>query len=85
VATNTTVVPTDAAYEEFVVKVGIDGAVTCYRNSVAYPVYSVGTTPLVFDAGDTIIPFVRSVNISAGDPDVVINHLISVADPNWIS
>lgn len=85
VATNTTVVPTDAAYEEFVVKVDIDGAVTCYRNGVKYPVYSVGTTPLVFDAGDTIIPFVRSVNISAGDPDVVINHLISVADPNWIS
>jgi len=85
VATNTTVVPTDAAYEEFVVKVAISGAVTCYRNGVAYPVYSVGTTPLVFDAGDTIIPFVRAVNNGGGDPDVIINQLLSVASTNWLS
>jgi hypothetical protein len=85
VATNTTVAPTDAAYEEYIVKVDIDGNVTCFRNGVEYPVYSVGTTPLVFDAGDTMIPFVRAVNNGGGDPDVIINQLLSVADPNWIS
>jgi hypothetical protein len=85
VATNTTVVPTDAAVEEFVVKVDITGLVTVSRNGITYPVYSAGTTPLVFDAGDTIIPFYRSVNISAGDPDVILSQLISVADINWLS
>jgi hypothetical protein len=85
VATNTTIVPTDAAVEEFVVKVDITGLVTVSRNGIVYPVYSVGTTPLAFDAGDTIIPFVRSVNISGGDPDVIVSQLISVADINWLS
>jgi len=85
VATNTTVVPTDAAAEEFVVKVAANGAVTCIRNGVTYPVYSAGTTPLVFDAGDEMIPFVRAVNISGGDPDVIVSQLLSVADVNWLS
>jgi hypothetical protein len=39
----------------------------------------------VFDANDEIIPFVRAVNISAGDPDVVVSQLVAVADPNWLS
>ena len=85
VATNTTIVPTDAAVEEYIVKVDIEGNVTCFRNGVEYPVYSVGTTPLVFDSGDTIIPFVRSVNISGGDPDVVVSQLIAVAEKDWVS
>jgi len=85
VATNTTVVPTDAAYEEYVVKVAISGAVTTIRNGVEYPVYSAGTTALVFDAGDTMIPFVRAVNNGGGDPDVIINQLLSVASTNWLS
>lgn len=85
VATNTTVVPTDAAYEEYVVKVAISGAVTAIRNGVTYPVYSVGTTPLVFDAGDTMIPFIRAVNNGGGDPDVIINQLLSVANTQWLS
>lgn len=85
VATNTTVAPTDSAYEEYIVKVDINGAVTCFRNGVEYPVYSVGTTPLVFDAGDTMIPFVRAVNNGGGDPDVIINQLISVASTGWVA
>lgn len=85
VATNTTVVPTDAAVEEFIVKVDISGNVSCFANGVKYPVYSVGTTPLVFDAGDEMIPFVRSVNISAGNPDVVMSQLIAVASTDWLS
>ena len=84
VATNTAVVPTDAAVEEYVVKVDMDGNVTCFRNGVKYAVYSVGTTPLAFDAGDTIIPFFLTVNIGAGDPDVITSQLIAVADKNWL-
>ena len=79
VATNTAVVPTDAAVEEFIVSVDATGAVTCKANGVTYPVYSVGTTALVFDAGDEMIPFVRSVNISGGDPDVIASQLLSTA------
>lgn len=85
VATNTTVVPTDAAYEEYYINIAISGAVTVKRNSVTYPVYSVGTTALVLDAGDQFIASVRSVNISGGDPDVVLNQLIVTAGPSWLS
>lgn len=84
VATNTTVVPTDAAYEEFVVSVSITGAVTVKRNGVSYPVYSAGTTPLVFDAGDEIIPSFRYTNVSTGAPGLVVNHSIAVA-ADWLS
>jgi hypothetical protein len=85
VATNTTIVPADASVEEYVVKIAINGAVTVSRNGVTYPVYSVGTTALILDAGDSIIPFVRAVNISAGDPDVIVSQIIAVADKNWLS
>lgn len=85
VATNTTVVPTDAAYEEYTVSVAINGAVTVTRNGVTYPVYSVGTTALVLDAGDTFIPFFRSVNISGGTPAVVANQFIATANQSWLA
>jgi hypothetical protein len=85
VATNTTVVPTDDVYEEFVVCVDIEGVVTVKRNNVTYPVYSVGTTPLVLDAGEAMIPTVRAVNVGDGNPDVVINQLIAVASTNWLN
>jgi hypothetical protein len=84
VATNTTVVPTDAAYEEYVVNVDINGVVTAKRNGVTYPVYSAGTTALVFDAGDEMIPFFLNTNIGGGDPDTVVNHSIATSTINWL-
>ena len=83
VATNTTVVPTDAASEVFEVRVDATGLVTALRNGVVYPVYSVGTTPLVLDAGDVVIPTVRAVNVGGGDPDVVISELLAVNSDDW--
>jgi len=77
-STSTGVAPTDAAYLTVEVNVAVSGAVTCKLNDVTYPVYSAGATALVFDAGDIMIPFVRAVNISAGDPDLVLNEIAAV-------
>jgi hypothetical protein len=83
VSTSTTIVPTNAAYLTVEVLVNKAGVVTCKLNDVVYPVYSAGTTPLVFDAGDIMIPFVRAVNISGGDPDLVLNEVAAVASASW--
>ncbi len=78
VSTSTAVAPTDAAYLTVEVLVAVNGAVTCKLNDVTYPVYSAGTTALIFDAGDIMIPFVRAVNIGGGDPDLVLNEVAAV-------
>jgi len=78
VSTSTTIVPTDAAYLTVEVLVAVSGLVTCKLNDVTYPVYSAGTTALIFDAGDIMIPFVRAVNIGGGDPDLVLNEVAAV-------
>jgi hypothetical protein len=83
VATNTTIVPTDSASETFEIRVDGTGLVTALYNSVVYPVYSVGTTPLVLDAGDILIPTVRAVNVGGGDPDVIISELLAVNADDW--
>lgn len=85
VATNTTIVPVDAAQDEFIVKVDKTGLVSVFYQGVKYPVYSAGTTPLTFDAGDEMIWFVRSVNISGGDPDVTLNQRLVLPSADWIS
>ncbi len=85
VATNTTTVPTDSASETFEIRVGIDGAVTAYYNGVSKVIYSAGTTQLVFDAGDVLIPTVRAVNVSNGDPDVIISELLALPSSDWKS
>jgi len=78
VETTTTVVPIDGSHEEYVVCVDINGVVTTKYNGVTYPVYSVGTTPMVFEAGDEIIPTYRYTNISTGDPDLVCSYFIGM-------
>jgi hypothetical protein len=83
VATNTAVVPADGASETFEIRVDGSGIVTALYNSVVYPVYSVGTTPLVLDAGDILIPTVRAVNVGGGDPDVIISELLAVNADDW--
>jgi len=83
VSTSTAIAPTDAAFLTVEVLVNKAGVVTCKLNDVTYPVYSVGTTALVFDAGDIMIPFVRSVNIGGGDPDLVLNEFAAVPTSTW--
>lgn len=85
VATNTTTVPTDGASEVFEIRVDTAGAVTAWYNGVSKVIYSAGTTALVLDAGDIVIPTVRAVNISGGDPDVIISELLALPSNNWKS
>jgi len=83
VSTSTTIVPADTAYVTVEVLVNKLGTVTCKLNDVVYPVYSAGTTALVFDAGDIMIPFVLYANISTGDPDLVLNEVIALPTASW--
>ena len=83
VSTSTAIAPTDAAYLTVEVLVNKAGTVTCKLNDVTYPVYSAGTTALIFDAGDIMIPFVRAVNIGGGDPDLVLNEVVAVPSASW--
>jgi len=84
VATNTTVVPTDSASETYEVRVDTNGVVTALRNGVVYPVYSAGTTALVLDAGDVMIPTIRAVNVGGGDPDVIVSEWLAVPSNDWM-
>lgn len=85
VSTSTAVAPTNAAYLTAEVLVKKDGTVTCKLNDVVYPVYSAGTTALILDDGDIMIPFIRYANISTGDPDLVLNEVIAIPTANWKS
>jgi len=80
VATASAASYTDAVAALLVVKVAIDGTVTCQVNGTSYPVYSAGTTALILDAGDVMIPFYQHVNIGSGDPAVSISEFFAVAD-----
>jgi hypothetical protein len=78
VATDTAVNFTDAVSAMMWVKVDINGNVTCFLNGTEYPVYSAGTTDLVFDAGDEMIAFYQHLNIGGGDPAVTISEFFAV-------
>ncbi len=79
------IVPADTVSYLIQFKVAIDGSVTAYVNGVSYPIYSVGTTPLVFDAGDEMIPFYQIVNIGSGDPGSIMSQFFAVATDSLIS
>lgn len=79
VSTSTGIAPTDAAYLTVEVQVALNGTVTAKLNDISYSILSAASTPLVFDAGDIMIPFVRYANISTGDPDLVLNEIGAVA------
>ena len=83
VSTSTAIAPVDTAYVTVEVLVSVLGAVTCKLNDITYPVYSAGTTPLVFDSGDIMIPFVRYANVATGDPDLVLNEVIVLPSTRW--
>lgn len=83
VPTDTLVNGVDSTMSEFRVNVSITGAVSAYIDNVKYPIYSAGTTPLVLDAGDEMIPYFEATNIGGGDPDTIISEFVAVADDNW--
>jgi hypothetical protein len=79
VSTSTGIIPVDAASVTVAVYVDINGLVTCKANGTTYPVYSTGTTPLILDATDIMVPFFRYANVSTGDPDLTIMRVAAVA------
>ncbi|MCC7514548.1 MAG: hypothetical protein IT212_07630 [Bacteroidia bacterium] len=83
VATASAVSYADGVSVELRVSVAIDGTVTARVNNVSYPIYSAGTTALVLDAGDAMIPFFQHVNIGSGNPAVSISEFVAVADNRW--
>src|SRR6185369_9754028 len=85
VSTDTGVNFTDATSADLMIKVDIAGAVTAWFNGISYPIYSVGTTPLVLDAGDEFIAFYQHVNIGSGDPAVTISQFFGVTTTSLIS
>lgn len=78
VATDTTVNFADAVSIELMIKVALNGTVTAYANGVSYPIYSTGTTTLILDADDVMIPFYQHVNIGSGDPAIVISEFVAL-------
>lgn len=73
----------DAASMLLRIDVALNGTVSAYFASASggwtsVPIYSVGTTTLVFDAGDEMIPFYQHVNIGSGDPGVSIGEFFAV-------
>jgi len=84
VATASAASYTDAVSAMLVVKVALNGTVTAQVDGTTYPIYSVGTTALVFDAGDEMIPFYQHVNIGNGNPAVSISEFFAVATDSLI-
>jgi len=79
------VAPADGVSYMCWVKVDINGAVTAFVNGTSYPIYSSGTTQMVFDAGDELIPCFQIVNIGGGDPACSISEFFAVASDKLIS
>lgn len=72
------------------IRVAIDGTVSAYFANAnggwtSAPIYSVGTTTLIFDAGDEMIPFYQHVNIGGGNPALSIGEFLAVATDSVIA
>ena len=63
----------NSAVNTAVVEVAANGTVGIWMNDVKYPVYSAGTTPLVFPAGTVLIPFFQYTNLNSAA--AVINEV----------
>lgn len=85
VATSTGVTLTNSANYSVEVLVNKAGVVTCKLNDVVYPVYSVGTTPLVFTAGTILIPTFRAVNVTGSAPLTTISEVLALPSASWKS
>lgn len=75
----------DSVAVDLIVKVAINGTVTAYRNGTAFPIYSVGTTTLVFDAGDEMIPFFQYLNLNSAASGLTFSELLALPTTSVIS
>lgn len=78
VATSTGVTLTNSTSNTVEIIVNKAGAVTCKLNDVVYPVYSAGTTPLVFAAGTILVPSLRYVQVNTSAPVLVAQEFMAV-------
>ena len=85
VANTTAVTLVNGANVSVEVLVNKAGVVTCKFNDVVYPVYSVGTTPLVFTAGTILVPTVRGVNVGGSAPLLVVSEVLALPSSSWKS
>lgn len=90
VSTDSTANFADGVSMQLMIKVALDGTVTAYYANAnggwtSAAIYSAGTTTLVFDADDEMIPFYQVVNIGSGDPTIVISEFFAVADDQLLS
>jgi len=82
---STTAIAADNVSVDLIIKVAIDGTVTAIRNSTTFPIYSVGTTPLVLDAGDEMIPFFQYINLNSSASGLTISEFIAIPTVDAIS
>lgn len=80
---SSTAIAADAVSVELLVKVDISGNVTAYRDGVSFPIYSVGTTALVFDAGDEMIPFFQYINLNSSASTLTFSSFVAVPSKDW--
>lgn len=85
VANTTAVTLVNGANVSVEVLVNKAGVVTCKFNDVVYPIYSVGTTPLVFTAGTILVPTVRGVNVGGSAPLLVVSEVLALPSVSWKS
>lgn len=69
---------------DFRVIVDINGVVTASVNNVSYPIYSTGTTPLVFAAGTILIPHFQYTNLNSAAAVPNVSEFWAVASDNVI-
>lgn len=72
------------------IRVAIDGTVSAYFANAtggwtSAPIYSVGTTTLIFDAGDEMIPFYQHVNIGNGNPAISIGEFFAIGSTSAVA
>lgn len=65
VTTTSAVSALTAVQYDFRIQVAIDGTVTAFANNVSFPIYSAGTTPLVFAAGTVLTPHLQYTNLNS--------------------
>ncbi len=80
---SSTAIAADAVSVDLLVNVALDGTVTCFRNGVSFPIYSVGTTTLVFDAGDDMIPFMQFINRNSSASTLTFSRFVAVNSTSW--
>ncbi len=85
ITTSTTTGLVNAVKTQFIVKVDILGVVTCLANGVAYPVYSAGTTPLVFAAGTIMVPFFQTTQITGTASVGLMDEMLAVSTDKLIA